>query len=386
MRVVEDGRLPLAGARVRDSLDGDAVDAECGAVGLRDGDVDGAGLSGLVDSALAGRLGRAVHGGQHLGANRGARHPDHAGAVDQADHVWTVGGCDADLDQQVSRVLGVSQLLAAEGEERAGGARGRVEGGLEMPNVVLDRGRLVVLHRLGLASPLGHPHPDLLAVVLEELDEGLGLEERVARHSKYAVGVHLHVGGELAPPGGRLGAERDLQEALQESGVVDARADAFVVLRIAKDQPTRLLVALLWGHDGEVGFHVRGALVLEADKRDGEPVDHRRRPLSHCPVVGVGEQLRSPVDVDPGVDDDDLRRPVQVEATNRRGGDFAREPLVAHQSLERHRAHPACVGDAPELVGESHRLRQPATGDTRDQRVGASEPGARGVRRRGDGA
>ena len=100
-------------------------------------------------------------------------------------------------------------------------------------------------------------------------------------------------GRELRPRGGRLGAERDLEEALEQPGVVDARADALVVLRVAHDQPARTArrPRSVGATTAKSGFTSVAPLVLEADERDGEPVDHRRRPLGDRAAVGVGEQL-----------------------------------------------------------------------------------------------
>ena len=82
--------------------------------------------------------------------------------------------------------------------------------------------------------PPRHPHPHLFAVVVDELDEGFGLKERVPWDRQYAVGVDLHVGRQLSPAGSRLGSEGDLQKSLEQSRVVDPRADTLVVLRVAQ--------------------------------------------------------------------------------------------------------------------------------------------------------
>ena len=100
-----------------------------------------------------------------------------------------------------------------------------------------QRSRLVVVGRKRPRAALRNAEQHLLAVIVKVLDDRLGLQEGVARHRQDPMGVHVHFRRELGPPAAGLGADRDLQEALQQSGVVDARAEALVVLGVANDQP-----------------------------------------------------------------------------------------------------------------------------------------------------
>src|SRR5690606_15252858 len=63
--------------------------------------------------------------------------------------------------------------------------------------------------------PLLGPGAHLLPVVVEQLDRRLRLQEGVAGHGQHAPAVDLHALGAPAPRLGRLGAQGDLQEALE---------------------------------------------------------------------------------------------------------------------------------------------------------------------------
>lgn len=115
-------------------------------------------------------------------------------------------------------------------------------------------------------------------------------------------------------------------------------------------------------------------------------MDQRGSPVGKGAVVRLGEQLSCQARVDLRVGYEHLSRAIEPEGPNgcRRG--LAREGLVPHQPLERHRPHPARLGDAgggvwvSELVGQSS-SRQPG-----DEGVRASEADACSVSARCHGA
>ncbi len=115
-------------------------------------------------------------------------------------------------------------------------------------------------------------------------------------------------------------------------------------------------------------------------------MDDRREAVLDGAVVGVLQELRGALDVDLGVGDDDLARAIEAETTHRGGGDLAGEALVADEPLEGHRPHPARFRDTACNVGELQLCSKVSARATRDEGVGAAEPGAGGVRRRADRA
>lgn len=69
--------------------------------------------------------------------------------------------------------------------------------------------------------PLLNPSPDLAPVIVETFDHRLGLQEGVSRHGQRPEGVDPHPDREPRPVFGRLRSQRNLEEALQKSLVVD---------------------------------------------------------------------------------------------------------------------------------------------------------------------
>ena len=70
-------------------------------------------------------------------------------------------------------------------------------------------------------------------------------------------------------------------------------------------------------------------------------MDQGGRAVGDCAVVRLLEQRGRAVLVYPGVDHHDFRRAPQSEGADRRRNCAAGECLVSHQTLERHRSHPA---------------------------------------------
>ncbi|MFO7280567.1 MAG: hypothetical protein C0P77_009210 [Thermoanaerobacterales bacterium] len=247
--------------------------------------------------------------------------------------------------------------------------------------------------------PLLGPGAHLLPVVVEQLDHRLRLQEGVAGHGQHAPAVDLHALGAPAPRLGRLGAQGDLQEALEHPLVVDARPHALVVLGVAHDQPgpdDRARVARLRttagagaspGDDGEVGLDRRGVgVVLEADERDGETGDHRGGTVGHGPLVGHRQLLGRRVGGRATVGPEHGDRALQPELPHGRRQQPGDEPLVAHQALERHRPHPTRLGDAGRRVGVTERPGELPPVPAGDQRIGVAVALGPRVRRGRDGA
>ena len=269
LRVVEDGRRPLAGARRRDPLDGDAVDTERGAVGLGEDD---------VDRARAVRPGRLCAG--RSTRPRRSRWPATWARTD-ALGIRRPRPCRRPGRSRAGRVGGGRR-------SRSAGRSGRLESrssSRQKENRVQDvhvagskvalrcatwssiAVAVVVLHRLGLASPLGDPHrgPPRGGRRGPRRAPRAGGTRCAAPRARRRRWTSMSAGS-CDHAGGRLGAERDLQEALQQSARRrSASGRARSPSRRRRSASWRLLVAVrLWGDDGEVGLDVRGALVLEA--------------------------------------------------------------------------------------------------------------------------
>ena len=192
--------------------------------------------------------------------------------------------------------------------------------------------------------------------------------------------MYGHAFRKPVPRSEALSADGDLKKALHQPAVVDSRPDALVVLDVANDQPgAASLGGDLWGHDGEVGLHVCRCSAVEADERYGELVNNRGGLIVHGTLVSLLQKRLCAVELLLGVGNDHLGRPVESKLADGGGGDFARKTLVAHESFQHHRPHPARLGNASAGVGELHIGGECSSRATGDQGVGASESCACGV-------
>ena len=139
------------------------------------------------------------------------------------------------LNKKVRRILGLSEFVSTVDEQGARRATRRVVGHPEVRNERRNWIRRVVIHAFGFAPAFGDPHCDLAPVVRKVFDERFGLEKRVPRDGQRPPGVHRHARRDLRPSRGRLGANCDFKESLQEPTVVDAGAVPLVVLGISHD-------------------------------------------------------------------------------------------------------------------------------------------------------
>ena len=115
-------------------------------------------------------------------------------------------------------------------------------------------------------------------------------------------------------------------------------------------------------------------------------MNQRRGGMLHGAVVRGQQLCRRRRDVGACVTDDDRLWPVESELTHGASGDLRRESLVPDEPFEHHGTHPARLRDARPRVGLAEVRRQRPACPARDHRIGATEPRARRVCRRGYGA
>ncbi|SDP03206.1 hypothetical protein SAMN04487905_101507 [Actinopolyspora xinjiangensis] len=251
LRIVEHGGPPRLGAVRGDAPRGDAVDAERRGVRFGQYDLDGSRPSCLVDAPLTGGPRDPFQSRRNVG-DRGRGHvarfvrPGH-----ETDELGARVAGDSQLHQQVGRVVGGAEFLAAVGEQGARGAGGGIERRPQVRHVVSEVRGFLGSRPLELALPLRQPHPHLGAVVAERFDQGLGLQEGVARDGEHTVRVNRHAARQVRAERGGLRREGDSQKTLQQGGVPDPGAQPLVVLGVTEDQPGTAGHVAPGSHHGE---------------------------------------------------------------------------------------------------------------------------------------